>query len=112
MPSRADRRIPGRTPRTIANAPSTAAGTSTSGTRRSVWLSGYVVRSRPPTETSVAVSGASPFAGCTADAVASQTGTNYPSTEVEPWISVNPIEFAVSGEDENSPTSAKIHENA
>ena len=27
-------------------------------------------------------------------------------------ISVKPIEFAVSGVDENSPTSAKIHENA
>ena len=27
-------------------------------------------------------------------------------------ISVKPIEFAVSGEDENRPTSAKIQENA
>ncbi len=34
----------------------------------------------------LAVSGASPFAGCTADDVAGQPGTNYPDTEVEPWI--------------------------
>ena len=27
-------------------------------------------------------------------------------------ITVKPIEFAVSGVDENRPTSAKIHENA
>jgi hypothetical protein len=37
------------------------------------------------------VSGASPFASCTADNVAGQTGTNFPNSEVEPWIDVNPI---------------------
>ena len=31
----------------------------------------------------------SPFAGCTADA--GSVGTNYPNTEVEPWLDVNPI---------------------
>ncbi|HEV8673716.1 MAG TPA: sialidase family protein [Methylomirabilota bacterium] len=30
----------------------------------------------------------SPFAGCTADA--GSVGTNYPNTEVEPWLDVNP----------------------
>ena len=34
------------------------------------------------------VSGASPFASCTADA--GQTATNFPNTEVEPWVDVNP----------------------
>jgi hypothetical protein len=34
------------------------------------------------------VSGASPFASCTADS--GQTGTNFPNTEVEPWVDVNP----------------------
>ncbi|MGH9164978.1 MAG: sialidase family protein, partial [Acidimicrobiales bacterium] len=38
----------------------------------------------------VQVSGASPFAACTADAVAGQSGQNYPNAEVEPWLSVNP----------------------
>jgi len=32
----------------------------------------------------------SPFATCTADNVAGQSGTNYPNTEVEPWVEVNP----------------------
>jgi hypothetical protein len=40
----------------------------------------------------VAVSGASPFAGCTADAVAGQTGTNYLGTEVEPWIASSAVD--------------------
>jgi hypothetical protein len=40
----------------------------------------------------VAVSGTSPFAGCTADAVADQTGTNYPNTEVEPWIAASTVD--------------------
>jgi hypothetical protein len=31
---------------------------------------------------------ASPFTGCTADA--GSPGTNYPNTEVEPWLDVNP----------------------
>lgn len=37
------------------------------------------------------VSGLSAFAGCTADNVAGQGGTNYLNSEVEPWIDVNPI---------------------
>jgi hypothetical protein len=40
----------------------------------------------------VAVSGVSPFAGCTADAVASQPGVVYPNTEVEPWVAVSPAD--------------------
>src|SRR5918995_3599148 len=39
-------------------------------------------------------------------------GTNTDDAKVSGKISVKPIEFAVSGEDEKSPTSAKIHENA
>ena len=39
-------------------------------------------------------------------------GTNADDANVSGKISVKPIEFAVSGVDENSPTSAKIHENA
>lgn len=38
----------------------------------------------------VPVSGASPFAGCTADGVAGQSGTNVLNSEVEPWIAVHP----------------------
>src|SRR3954447_22895830 len=37
----------------------------------------------------VQVSGSSPFATCTADAAASQSGTLYLHSEVEPWIDVN-----------------------
>jgi hypothetical protein len=36
------------------------------------------------------VSGASPFASCTTDS--GQTGTNFPNTEVEPWVDVNPTD--------------------
>jgi hypothetical protein len=46
------------------------------------------------TGTLVQVSGTSAFAGCTADDVAGQAGTdstNYPDSEVEPWIDVNPL---------------------
>ncbi|NJM31338.1 MAG: exo-alpha-sialidase [Rhizobiales bacterium] len=39
----------------------------------------------------VKVSKDSPFANCTADNVAGQLGTNYPDSEIEPWISVNPL---------------------
>src|SRR5919198_5028511 len=35
------------------------------------------------------VSGASPFASCTADS--GQTGRNFANTEVEPWVDVNPM---------------------
>ncbi len=38
----------------------------------------------------VKVSGTSPFASCTADDVPSQPGTNYPNSEIEPWVTVNP----------------------
>jgi hypothetical protein len=41
----------------------------------------------------VQVSGASPFAGCTLDDVAGQTGTVYIGSEVEPWIDVNPTDL-------------------
>jgi hypothetical protein len=42
----------------------------------------------------VRVSTGDPFAGCTADDVAAQAGTNYPGTEVEPWVDVNPSDRA------------------
>jgi hypothetical protein len=48
--------------------------------------SGLYVAS-PPVLASAPVS---PFAGCTADA--SSPGTNYPNTEVEPWVDVNPTD--------------------
>jgi hypothetical protein len=35
------------------------------------------------------VSGASPFASCTADNVAAQPGTVYPNSELEPWIAAS-----------------------
>jgi hypothetical protein len=35
-----------------------------------------------------------PFATCTADDVAGQPGANYPATEVEPWVDVNPANTA------------------
>lgn len=35
-------------------------------------------------------SAVSPFAGCTADRVARQDGTNYPNTEIEPWVDASP----------------------
>jgi hypothetical protein len=38
----------------------------------------------------VPVTNQSPLAGCTADDAASQSGTNYPNSEVEPWIDANP----------------------
>ncbi|MDQ3867725.1 MAG: exo-alpha-sialidase, partial [Actinomycetota bacterium] len=38
----------------------------------------------------VQVSGTSPFADCTADNIAAQSGTNYLNSEVEPWLDVNP----------------------
>ena len=40
------------------------------------------------------------------------TGTKIDDANVSGKIAVKPIAFAVSGEDENSPISAKIHENA
>jgi hypothetical protein len=38
------------------------------------------------------VSGLSPFAGCTADDVGAQSGTNFLNSEVEPWVDVNPVD--------------------
>src|SRR5437867_4161758 len=38
----------------------------------------------------VQVSELSPFAACTADNLSNQPGTNYPNSEVEPRIAVNP----------------------
>ena len=38
----------------------------------------------------IRMTGTSPFAGCTADNVASQDGVNYPNTEIEPWVDANP----------------------
>ena len=40
----------------------------------------------------VQVSGTSPFAACTADDVAGQSGDVFPNSEVEPWIDVNPTD--------------------
>jgi hypothetical protein len=37
---------------------------------------------------------ASPLAGCTADDVAAQEGTNFPNSEVEPFLAVNPTNQA------------------
>ena len=39
----------------------------------------------------VQVSGVSPFAGCTADDVKHQSGTNVLHSEVEPWVDANPF---------------------
>jgi hypothetical protein len=36
--------------------------------------------------------GASPFTGCRADQVGRQPGTNYPNSEIEPWVAANPTE--------------------
>src|SRR5437867_3556554 len=36
------------------------------------------------------ITGHDPFASCTADDVDHQPGTNYPKTEIEPWIDANP----------------------
>ena len=43
--------------------------------------------SAPPPRT---ISGLSPFANCVADKPATQPGKNYPESEIEPWIEVNP----------------------
>jgi hypothetical protein len=40
----------------------------------------------------VQISGPSPFADCTADHVATQTGMVYLDSEIEPWVDVNPID--------------------
>jgi hypothetical protein len=43
------------------------------------------------------VSGASPFAACTADDVAAQPGTVYPNSEVEPWVAASKIDRNADG---------------
>jgi hypothetical protein len=40
----------------------------------------------------IPVSGASPFAGCTADHVATQTGTVFPNSELEPQIAASAVD--------------------
>ena len=68
--------------------------------RRTVALAaGFVVLAAPAAWAgpgsagpNVAVSGASPFAACTADNVAGQTGTVYPNSEVEPWVSASKVD--------------------
>ncbi|MBM2850732.1 MAG: repeat-like domain protein, partial [Anaerolineales bacterium] len=39
----------------------------------------------------VQVTGVSPFANCTADNVAGQSGTVFHNSEVEPWVDVNSV---------------------
>jgi hypothetical protein len=45
-----------------------------------------------PAEPPVTVTGASPYNGCAADGAATQSGTVYPNSEVEPWVAVNPTD--------------------
>jgi hypothetical protein len=45
----------------------------------------------------VTVSGASPFAGCSADAIGSQTGRVFLNSEVEPWIDVSDVDRSGDG---------------
>jgi hypothetical protein len=40
----------------------------------------------------VKMTGPSPFATCTADDVAGQSGTNYRNAEVEPWVAADPLD--------------------
>jgi hypothetical protein len=56
----------------------------------SLALAGGVSASTFTTGPLVQVSGTSPFLDCTADAVATQSGTVYLNSEVEPWIDANP----------------------
>ena len=57
--------------------------------------SAAVTYARPYSTTgTVRASKGDPFATCTTDNVASQSGANYPATEVEPWIDVNPVNRA------------------
>ncbi len=43
------------------------------------------------TGTLVQVSGPDPFTACTADDVSGQAAINFPNSEVEPWVDVNPV---------------------
>jgi hypothetical protein len=45
----------------------------------------------------IKVSGASPFASCTADDVAGQTGTNVLNSEVEPWVDASSVDRSGDG---------------
>jgi hypothetical protein len=49
---------------------------------------------RYDTTAHIRVSRGDPFATCTVDNVAAQSGRNYAATEVEPWIDVNPANRA------------------
>ena len=40
----------------------------------------------------VRITGPSPFEHCTVDDVPGQVGINYPNTEIEPWVEVNPVD--------------------
>ena len=51
-------------------------------------------------------------ANCRSPSGIDSAGTKTADANVSGKISVKPIEFAVSGVDENSPTSANTHENA
>lgn len=54
-----------------------------------IFLAGAAV---PGLTQPIQITGSSPFAGCTADDVGGQPGTNYPGTEIEPWIDANPAD--------------------
>ena len=51
-------------------------------------------------------------ANCRSPSGIDSAGTNADEANVSGKISMKPNEFAVSGVDENSPISAKTHENA
>ncbi len=53
-------------------------------------LSGSGAAAPPAPGPSLQVTGPSAFAGCSDDAVNTQTGINYPNSEVEPHLAVNP----------------------
>lgn len=54
------------------------------------WALGPAGAGTMSTTTVTQVSGISPFAACTVDDVAGQSGTNVANSEVEPWVDVNP----------------------
>jgi hypothetical protein len=60
------------------------------GTAAVLVFAGAVSASNYTAAPLVQVSGASPFASCTADNVGGQSGQVFIGTEVEPWIDVNP----------------------
>ena len=54
-------------------------------------------RARRAASANVKVSGASPFAGCTADDVAGQPGTNFANSEVEPSVEASSVDRSGDG---------------